>query len=82
MKIKKRIPRKKEGPYDTEDLQGMLKDIESKSIGFFEKYRIPVIIAVIASVIVIAGAISYKLFASYRNNNAVVIEYRAYNYFL
>lgn len=82
MKIKKRIPRKKEGPYDTEDLQGILQDIESKSIGFFEKYRIPVIIAIVASVIVIAGAISYKLFASYRNNNAVVIEYRAYNYFL
>lgn len=82
MKIKKRIPKKKEVPYNTEDLQGMLQDIESRSAGIFEKYRIPIFIAVIAIVIIIVGGISYKLLTSHWNKKAADTEYRAYNYFL
>ena len=82
MKIKKRIPRKKEGTNQAEDLQEILKDIETKSAGIFEKYKVPVIIAVVASVIILVGAISYKLLTSHWDRNASVMEYSAYNYFL
>lgn len=82
MKIKKRISRKKEGPNETQDLQVMLQDIQSKSSGIFEKYRIPLIIAVVAAVLLIAVGGSYKLLTSHWNKKASVIEYRAYNDFL
>ena len=82
MKIKKRIPRKKEGSNQPEDLQVILQDIETRSAGIFEKYKMPVIIAIAASVIIILGAISYKLLASHWDKKASVMEYSAYNYFL
>ena len=82
MKIKKRLPRKKEGSNQTEDLQVMLQDIETRSAGIFEKYKVPVIIAVVASVIIIVGGISYKLLTSHWDKNASVMELSAYNYFL
>ena len=82
MKIKKRIPKKKEGSSQPEDFQAILQDIENRSTGVFEKYKMPVLIAVIASVIIIVGAISYKLLSSHWDKKASVMEYSAYNYYL
>ncbi len=81
MKIKKRIPKKKEIHDGREDLQVILKDIQSTSHGFIDKYRTPIIIAVVVISILIIGTVSYKLLTSRWNKNASVIEYKAYNYF-
>ncbi len=82
MKIKKRLPRKKEGSNQTEDLQVILQDIESKSAGIFEKYKVPLIIVVVLSVLIIAGGISYKWLSSHWDTKASVLEYNAYNAFI
>lgn len=82
MKIKKRLPRKKEASNETEDLQVILQDIQSKSSGIVEKYRVPVIIAVVAVIIIVAAVLSYQLLSSRWDRNASVLEYRAYNLYL
>jgi len=81
VKIKKRVPRKKEGSSQPEDLHAILQEIETRSTGIFEKYKMPLIIAVSAIVIIIAGAISYKLLTSHWDKKASAMEYSAYNYF-
>ena len=40
MKIKKRIPKKKEAIDESENLQVILQNIQSKSTGVFDKYRV------------------------------------------
>ncbi len=82
MKIKKRLPKKKGSTNETEELKVILHDLQSKSSGMFEKYRMPVIIAAAAVVILIAVIGSYKLLSARWDRSASVIEYRAYNLYL
>jgi len=82
VKIKKRIPKKKEAANETEDLQVILQNIQSKSTGAFDKYRVPLIVIIVLIGILIIGAGSYRLLSSHWNKAASVLEYKAYNYFL
>ena len=80
MKIKKRVPKKKE-VLEAEEIQGMLRGVFSKAKETLERYRLLVIALLSGAIILIIAVAVYYHLTSGSEKEASLLGYKAYNYY-